>query len=122
MHRDYGYYEHFSTLAAAASSTATIVVKVASGVSRMLTNIASATADTLDSVISNNTYEAGTTVTTGPPVPSMSVWALAALSVILLLTFSGRVRRRIVRPFGWRLVSRRPPRRSPECRCPIWTS
>ena len=96
MHRDYGYYEHFSTLAAAASSTATIVVKVASGVSRMLTNIASATADTLDSVISNNTYKAGTTVTTGPPVPSMSVWALAALFVILPLTFSGRVRRRIV--------------------------
>jgi hypothetical protein len=45
----------------------------------MLTNNASATADTLDSVISNNSYKA---VTTGPPVPSMSVWALAALSVI----------------------------------------
>ena len=82
----------FRTLAAGASSTATIVVKVGSGASRMLTNIASATADTLNSVISNNTYKA---FTAGPPVPSMSVWALAALSVILPLTFSGRVRRRI---------------------------
>ena len=36
----------------------------------MLTNIASATADTLDSVISNNTYKA---FTTGSPVPSMCV-------------------------------------------------
>ena len=58
----------FRTLATGASSTATIVVKVDSGASRMLTNIASATADTLDSVISNNTYKA---FTTGPPVPSM---------------------------------------------------
>ena len=48
----------FRTLAAGASSTATIVVKVGSGASRMLTNIASATADTLDSVISNNSYKA----------------------------------------------------------------
>ena len=68
------------------------MVKVDSGASRMLTNNASATADTLDGVISNNSYQP---VTTGPPVPSMSVWALAALSVILPLTFSGRVRRRI---------------------------
>ena len=58
----------FRTLATVASSTATIVVKVDSGASRMLTNIASATADTLDSIISNNTYKA---FTTGPPVPSM---------------------------------------------------
>ena len=58
----------FRTLAAGASSTATIVVKVDSGASRMLTNIASATADTLDGVISNNTYKK---FTTGPPVPSM---------------------------------------------------
>ena len=82
----------FSTLAAGASSTATNVVKVDLGASRMLTNNASTTSDTLDSVISNKSYKAATT---GPPVPSMSVWALAALSVILPLTFSGRVRRRI---------------------------
>jgi hypothetical protein len=31
------------------------------------------------------------------PVPSMSVWALAILAGLLLLTFSGRVRRRIMR-------------------------
>lgn len=107
-----------STLAAGACSTATIVVNVASGAFGMLINIASTTADMLDSVIRNNTSKV---IMTGL-FPTCQVGP-AALSVILLLTFSGRVRRRIVRRvFGWRLVSRRPPRRSPKCLCPIWTS
>ena len=46
------------------------------------------------SVISNNTFKA---VTTGPPAPSMSVWALAILAGLLLLTFNGRIRREIWR-------------------------
>jgi uncharacterized repeat protein (TIGR01451 family) len=87
----------FATLAAGALTTATIVVKVDAGTSGPLTNVASTTADTLDSVISNNSFKAVTQVTTGPRVPSVSVWALAALSAVLLLTFSGRIRRRIMR-------------------------
>ena len=87
----------FSTLAAGASTTTTIVVKVDAGASGPLTNVASTTADTLDSVISNNSFKAVTQVTTGAPVPSVTPWALAALSAVLLLTFSGRIRRKIMR-------------------------
>jgi uncharacterized repeat protein (TIGR01451 family) len=87
----------FSSLAPGASATATIVVKVDAGVSGPLTNVASTTADTLDDVISNNSFKAVTQVITGTSVPSVSVWALAALAAVLLLTFSGRVRRRIMR-------------------------
>jgi hypothetical protein len=68
-----------------------------------LINVATTTADTIDSVISNNSFKAVTQVTTTTPVPSMSVWALAVLSGLLLLTFQGRVRRKI-----WRRLS--PPR------------
>ena len=87
----------FSNLFPGASATATIVVKVDAGTSGPLTNVASTTADTLDSVISNNTFKAVTQVTTAPPIPSVSVWALAVLGVLLALTFSGHVRRRIMR-------------------------
>jgi uncharacterized repeat protein (TIGR01451 family) len=87
----------FSSLGAGSSTTATIVVKVDAGTSGPLTNVATTTADTLDSVISNNSFKAVTQVTTGTPVPSMSVWALAILAGLLLLTFSGRVRRRFMR-------------------------
>ena len=46
-------------------------------------------------MISNNTFKA---VTTGPPVPSMSVLgALAILAGLLLLTFNGKIRREIWR-------------------------
>ena len=92
MRRDYGYSVHVQHAGCWSLSTATIVVKVASGTFGMLTNIASTTADMLDSVIRNNTYKV---IMTGL-FPTCQV-GLAALSVILLLTFSGRVRRRIVR-------------------------
>jgi hypothetical protein len=72
------------------------VVKVDPGTSGSLTNVATTTADTLDSVISNNSFKAVTQVKTGPPVPSVSVWALAILAGLLLLTFSSHVRRRIM--------------------------
>jgi uncharacterized repeat protein (TIGR01451 family) len=90
----------FSTLAAGASATVTIVVKVDAGASGTLTNVASTTADTLDSVISNNSFKAVTQVTPSTPIPSVSPWALALLAGLLLLTFSGRVRRRIMNRFA----------------------
>jgi uncharacterized repeat protein (TIGR01451 family)/CSLREA domain-containing protein len=90
----------FSTLAAGASATATIVVKVDAGVSGTLTNVASTTADTLDSVIGNNSFKAVTQVTPSTPIPSVSPWALAVLAGLMLLTFSGRVRRRITNRFA----------------------
>ncbi|MCH2316080.1 MAG: hypothetical protein MK524_06725 [SAR202 cluster bacterium] len=43
-------------------------------------------------MISNNTFKA---VTTGPPVPSMSVWALAILAGLLLLTLNVNSKREI---------------------------
>ena len=92
MRRDYGYSVHVQHAGCWSLSTATIVVKVASGAFGMLTNIASTTADMLDSVINNNTYKV---IMTGL-FPTCQ-YGPSALSVILLLTFSGRVRRRIVR-------------------------
>jgi uncharacterized repeat protein (TIGR01451 family) len=90
----------FSTLAAGASATVTIVVNVDAGASGTLTNVASTTADTLDSVISNNSFKAVTQVTPSVPIPSVSPWALAVLAGLLLLTFSGRVRRRFMNRFA----------------------
>jgi uncharacterized repeat protein (TIGR01451 family) len=87
----------FGTLAPGVSTTATIVVKVDAGTSGSLTNVATTTSDTLDTVISNNSFKAVTQVTPGTPVPSVSVWALAILAGVFVLTFSGRVRRRFSR-------------------------
>ena len=87
----------FSNLFPGASATATIVVKVDAGMSGPLTNVATTTTDTMDNVLSNNSFKAVTQVTPTTPVPSVSVWALAVLGVLLALTFSGHVRRRIMR-------------------------
>jgi len=57
VRRDYGYSVHVQHAGCWSLSTATIVVKVASGAFGMVTNIASTTADMLDSVIRNNTYK-----------------------------------------------------------------
>ena len=68
MRRDYGYYVHVQHAGCWSQLDSTNVVKVDLGASRMLTNNASTTSVTLDSVISNKSYKAATT---GPPVPSM---------------------------------------------------
>jgi hypothetical protein len=75
---------------------ATIVVKVDVGATGSLTNVATTTADTLDNAIGNNSFKAVTQVSPPSPVPNVSPWMLAALAGVLLLTFSGPVRRRIM--------------------------
>ena len=60
----------FGSLAPGASAVATIVVKVNDGTSGPLTNVATTTSDTLDSVISNNSFKAVTQVTPSTPFPS----------------------------------------------------
>ena len=107
-----------STLAAGACSTATIMVKVASGAFGMLTNIASTTADMLDSVIRNNTYKV---IMTGL-FPTCQCGPGSTVRYPPADVLRPRASEDRTAAFGWRLVSRRPPRRSPECLCPIWTS
>ena len=85
----------FGDLAGGAVATATIVVKVSPTATGSILNVATSTSQTLDDIVSNNSFKAVTQVSTAPPVPSVSPWALLVLTLALLLTFSGRLRRTI---------------------------
>ncbi|MDP6452813.1 MAG: trypsin-like serine protease [SAR202 cluster bacterium] len=83
----------FGDLAGGAIATATIVVKVSPTTTGSILNVATSTSQTLDDIVSNNSFKAVTQVSTAPPVPNVSPWALLVLTLALLLTFSGRLRR-----------------------------
>jgi uncharacterized repeat protein (TIGR01451 family) len=90
----------FDSLAGGASSTATIIVKVDLDITGPLTNVATTTSDSFDSVLSNNAFKAVTIVKPADPVPSVTPWALVGLALLLFLSFSGRARRAMWRRVG----------------------
>jgi uncharacterized repeat protein (TIGR01451 family)/CSLREA domain-containing protein len=87
---------NFGTLAAGDSRFATIVVKVDAGATGSISNTASTTADTLDTVISNNSFKAVTQVNPGSQVPSVTPWALVGLALVFLMTFSRKIKREVL--------------------------